>query len=142
MKIAIDQIEQRYQSAYDQAFGENNILRKLKEKFKHSDRAYEIQFLKTISDHPESNDAIRHQAMTLVHNKIIAKEVFGKTSRLRDILNKFIVNGFRELTDEENDLNHFLEQNDDVKMPAHLQKYFEKNKEQFNHHNDSKTATI
>lgn len=130
-KIAIDALSQEYQQAYDKAFGASGFWRKIKEKFQNSDRHGELTFLKAISDHENSNDAIRYQAMVLVHNKIKEAELFGKSSHLKTILHHLSSNGYRGLDNAQNDLNKFIHDHQEISIPKSLSDYFNAHEQEY-----------
>lgn len=131
LKTAINNLQSEYSKAYDKAFGSSGFWRTLKNHVQKKERALEIQFLKDVSEHPEANDAIRYQAMLLVHNKISNSECFGEHSQLKKLLNKLTLPPFKGFRNEQNDLNRFLEEHQDIKLPAGIARYYEKHQDQY-----------
>ncbi|QBR85146.1 hypothetical protein E3983_12760 [Legionella israelensis] len=131
LKAAIDNLESEYSHAYDQAYGKTGFWRNFKNWSRKKERDLEIQFLKDVSNHPDANDAIRYEAMLLVHNKISESEVFSDKSQLKKILDNLTLPDFTGFKDEQNDLNRFLKAHKDIRLPTGLSCYYEKHKEQY-----------
>jgi len=127
-EISIQAIAEHYEKAYEDSYGRfwgwvKNIFRK-------SDRAKEIEFLNTISKHTDCEEPIRVQAAALVHNKILASELFGKGSQLAKVLENFLTG--KDM--EQGNLVQFLDDHEEIKgiMPESLTEYFEEHQEDYN----------
>lgn len=131
LKVAIDCLYQQYKEAYDDAYGRSGIWRKVKSFFRQSDRFQDIEFLQNVSNHAKANDALRSQAMLLVHNKIVETEFFGANSRLKAILSRITQSEFQTNNNQLNDLKNFLENEKDIQLPSALSKYFDKHQDQY-----------
>ncbi|HHT0592685.1 TPA: hypothetical protein ACTXXA_003610 [Legionella anisa] len=134
LKNSISEIATHYEQVYDQSYGESKFWRLIKKIFQKSDRDKEIKFLNAVSANKECNELIRAQAVALVHNKILASEMFGKGSQLLLLLKRLLENSDQvEKADQEN-LIQFLESNEDIKkmMPNSLKEYFEANQREYN----------
>ncbi|HHT0593238.1 TPA: hypothetical protein ACTXXA_002009 [Legionella anisa] len=83
-KVRLDEIIPHIKAVYDKAYHDahNPFWRWIKNIFKKSDRAQEVEFLNQISQHPQCTESVRLQAMRLVHNKIMETEVFGKEGKV------------------------------------------------------------
>ena len=133
LRAAIEHLSTSYDSSYDTHGKKGTFWRWLKECFKQSDRAKEISFLQTVSASPACTDTIRHQAMSLVRDKIKKNERFGKTSQLEKILTSWTASSLEVEKDDTSNLTDFLASNLSLKttMPAKLSAYFEKNEEDY-----------
>lgn len=138
LSAAIANLNNSYQKAYDKNYGVSSFWRWIKDLFKKSDRVKEVQFLSALSSHSECTDGIRCQAISLVHNKILADELFGQGSKLKTILGNL---GKAKIdTDEDNStLANFLENHSDLRelMPKHLASYYDKHSQDYSEKNNA-----
>ncbi|WP_454780424.1 hypothetical protein [Legionella sp. WA2022007384] len=135
-EVRLEEVIPHVKKVYEQAYHDEhksfwrwikiNVLRQ-------SDRVQEIDFLNSISQHPDCNEFIRLQAARLVHDKIIATERFGKNSKLAQQLGEVTEKG--HVSFDENSptkLVTFLYDNHlDDKIPDSLKEYLKQNREKY-----------
>jgi hypothetical protein len=137
LQAAMTGLQSFYKKAYDEAYGIKGFWRWIKDLFQKSDRAKEINFLGAISAHENASDALRVQAISLVHNKILESEMFGEGSKLKHILERLSKAKVGGGEDEES-LAEFLARHEDIyaKMPQRLKQYYLENKEDYSKRNE------
>jgi hypothetical protein len=133
LKAAIENLSTTYESSYDTYGKKGSFWRWIKEVFKKSDRVKEIHFLQVVSESHGCTDSIRHQALTLVCDKIKQNERFGKTSQLEKILISLTTTSLVVSKDDASNLTGFLASDPTIKasMPAKLSAFFDKNQDEY-----------
>ncbi|KTC82980.1 hypothetical protein [Legionella brunensis] len=132
LKEALDNLQHYYTLTYDTHYGESGFWRWIKNLLQNSDRVKEVNFLATLSKHPDCTDAVRMQAIFLVHNKINASELFAQGSKLKDILRGLSESNVH-VREHDDNLAHFLSEHPDLGnlMPKNLRNYYDDNSKDY-----------